>query len=117
VANDSTILVCKPIGEQVPGLFWTSFELHGNSGRLSDAKILTGVLAVTLVRDNFINGLRDIELLDVLQSHEPDVARCVFERLSVLHVNVSQTYSADFKSCGRCSNLFTTRWYNQHGRR
>lgn len=50
---------------------------RSSTGRLAEAEILEGILAVTTKREAYGNRLIDIEMLDVLQSHRPLVARYV----------------------------------------
>ena len=40
-----------------------------------DAKALKGVLGFTYSWDQYGDGLRDIEILDILRSHRPAVAK------------------------------------------
>jgi hypothetical protein len=48
-----------------------------STGRLAEAKILEGILAVTSRREVYGNQLIDIEMLDVLQTHRPLIAKYV----------------------------------------
>ena len=46
-----------------------------SAGRMAEVEILKGVLAIIVSQDHIVNTLKNIEMLDVLRSHRPAIAK------------------------------------------